>query len=173
MCGIAGIIYRDGTHEISARAGDLDGKAEPSAANIKALLDDQTFQSEARERGLKKGLTVAAIDQVFLGIGGKIAGSAAGKSVAKKVAAGTAAAGVDATGEVIGEAASQQVARGEIDKGDALREGVMSLGQSAVEPVIGAGIHGASAAYWRRVPRVSALAGGAAAAPRDLRGRTR
>ena len=54
------------------------------------------------------------------------------------MAAGAAATAVDTSGEVIGEAASQQVARGEIDKGDALREGVASMGQSVAE--VGAGV---------------------------------
>ncbi len=152
-----------------------ENKQPPTAQNILAILSDNDFKSAAREQGLKKGLTVAAVDQVFMGIGGKIAtaparkiasetlaeqgadmttraarnaalASPAGKaaleaakpSVGARVGAGAAAVGVDAAGESIGEGASQKVARGEVDYGDALREGVMSIGQSAVE--VGAGV---------------------------------
>ena len=122
-------------------------KKAPTAANIKTLLDDTTFQSEARERGLKKGLTVAAVDQLFFGLTGKVAGKAAAAStVGRKAALGAGAVGLDATGEVVGEAASQQVARGEVDAGDALREGVYGLGQSVVEPAISGAARGAKAA---------------------------
>ena len=133
-------------------------KKPATAQNILALLKDKQFQSDATERGLKKGLTVAAIDQLFLGFGGKIAtaparsiatkeladqgfdvstrsarkaalATPAGKaaleaakpSLGAKVAAGTAAVGVDAAGDSIGE-------------------GVVSLGQSAVETAAGVAI---------------------------------
>jgi hypothetical protein len=137
--------------ELGAEVTDMIGKrladanVAPTAQNILALLNDKAFQKEALQQGLKKGLTVAAIDQVFMGVGGKIATAPARKaaqtgtkaSVASRVGAGAAATGVDSVGEVVGEAASQQVARGEVDAGDALREGVASLGQSVVEPIIG------------------------------------
>lgn len=159
-------------------------KTPPTEQNIKALLDDKTFQKEALDQGLKKGLTVAAIDQLFLGLGGKIAtaptrkvaiselasqgidistkkavktalASEAGKEALKaakpavraRVAAGATAIGVDAVGETTGEATSQLVARGEVDAGDALREGVYGFGQSIVEPAIGAGMQVAKQAY--------------------------
>lgn len=129
-------------------------KAAPTEQNIKALLDNQAFQSEARTRGLKKGLTVALVDQIFLGLGGKVASAPARQAaktgvaptLGRRAAAGGAAIGLDATGEVVGEAASQKVARGEVDAGDALREGVYGLGQSIVEPTIGAGIEAAKRA---------------------------
>ena len=117
------------------------GKQAPTEQNIKTLLDDTTFQGEARERGLKKGLTVGIIDQIFLGLGGKVASKAIKASTtAGKVGLGTGAVALDAVGETTGEAASQLVARGEVDAGDALREGVYGLGQSIVEPAIGAGM---------------------------------
>jgi N12 class adenine-specific DNA methylase len=117
------------------------GKQAPTEQNIKTLLDDTTFQGEARERGLKKGLTVGIIDQIFLGLGGKVASKAIKASTtAGKVGLGAGAVALDAVGETTGEAASQLVARGEVDAGDALREGVYGLGQSIVEPAIGAGM---------------------------------
>jgi N12 class adenine-specific DNA methylase len=124
-----------------------EAKQAPTAANIKSLLDDKTFQSEALERGLKKGLTVAAVDQIFFGLTGKVAGKAAtATTIPKKIGLGTGAVALDATGEVAGEAASQKVARGEVDAGDALREGVYGLGQSVVETGISAAARSAKAA---------------------------
>lgn len=141
-------------------------KKAPTAANIQTLLDDKTFQSEARERGLKKGLTVAAVDQLFFGLTGKVAGKAAAAStVGRKAALGAGAVGLDATGEVVGEAASQQVARGEVDAGDALREGVYGLGQSVVEPAISGAARGAKAAADAMRPQASQPASAAPAGP--------
>lgn len=145
-----------------------DSKQMPTAGNIKALLDNKEFQSEALSRGLKKGLTVAAIDQVFLGIGGRVATAPARKAaetgvkptMTSRVGHGAAAVGIDATGEVVGEAASQYVARGTVDKGDALREGVYGFGQSLVEPAIGAAIQTGKAGV-----NAARNAGGAAPAP--------
>lgn len=149
--GRAGMVAGTTATELGAEVEQMlierlqANKATPSAGNIKALLDDQAFQAEARERGLKKGLTVALVDQLFLGLGGKVATAPSRQAlktgvaptVGKRVAAGGAAVGLDATGEVVGEAASQKVARGEVDAGDALREGVYGFGQSIVEPAVG------------------------------------
>lgn len=160
-----------------------ENKLPPTAQNILAILGDKEFKSSALKQGLAKGLTVAAVDQVFMGIGGKIATApvrdaalktlaeegvdvstrqaakqalatpagqaavaAAAPATGAKVAAGTAAVGVDAVGETVGEAASQKVARGEVDAGDALREGVASLGQSAAQVAAGATIETAKQA---------------------------
>ena len=119
-------------------------KKAPTVDNIKALLDDPQFQSEARERGLKKGLTVGVVDQIFLGLGGKVASKAI-NAPTKLGKAGYAAGavGLDAVGETTGEAASQLIARGKVNKGEALQEGVYSLGSSMVEPAIGAGMRAA------------------------------
>lgn len=123
-------------------------KQAPTEQNIKSLLDDKTFQSEAQERGLKKGLTVALVDQVFMGLGGKVASKAVqAPTKAGKIGYGAGAVGVDAIGETTGEATSQLVARGEVDKGDALREGVYGLGQSVVEPTIGAAMQAGNSAF--------------------------
>jgi len=160
-----------------------ENKQEPTAQNILAILGDKEFKNSALKQGLAKGLTVAAVDQVFMGFGGKIAtaparkiasealaeqgadmttraarnaalASPAGKaaleaakpSVGAKVGAGAAAVAVDAAGESIGEGASQKVARGEVDYGDALREGVASLGQSVAQTAAGATIESAKLA---------------------------
>jgi len=54
--------------------------------------------------------------------------------------------GVDAAGESLGEGLSQKVARGEVDYGDALREGVASLGQSVAQTAAGTTIEQAKVA---------------------------
>ena len=118
----------------------------PTPENIKSILDDKSFISEAQSQGLKKGLTVAVVDQLFMKLGGSVATAPGRKAAAtgvpasagSRMAAGGAAVGIDAVGETVGEGLSQKVARGEVDYGDALREGVYGLGQSIVEPAVGA-----------------------------------
>lgn len=187
--GRAGMAAGTTATELGAEVQDMvqkrleANKLPPTAQNILAILGDKEFKTGALKQGLAKGLTVAAVDQVFMGIGGKIAtaparkiasetlaeqgadmatragrnaalASPAGKAaleaakptVGAKVAAGTAAVGVDAAGESIGEGLSQKVARGEVDYGDALREGVASLGQSVAQTAAGATIETAKQA---------------------------
>ena len=152
----------------------------PTAQNVLAIISEKGFKEKARNQGLAKGLTIATVDQLFMGIGGKITtaparkialreladqgmdiatrtarnkalSSAAGKTVletakpavAARIRAGVAATLVDAAGESIGEGLSQKVARGEVDYGESLREGVVSLGQSAAQTGIGTTIEGA------------------------------
>lgn len=160
-------------------------KLKPTASNIKAVIESPDFISQARERGLKKGLTLAAVDQMFLGLSGRVASgpsrkaaetayqraaqealqSGAGReaahaagltaaqeasaSMVKRGAAGIAATGIESAGEMTGEAASQQVARGEIDAGDVLHEGLAGLGTSAAMAGAGATMTGAKAGYQR------------------------
>ena len=187
--GRTGMAVGTTATELGAEIQDMvqkrldDQKLEPTAQNVLAVMSEKGFKDEARAQGLKKGLTVAAVDQVFLGLGGKVATAPARKiasqaleeqgmdmatragrkaalaspagqaalkaakpSVAANVGAGAAALGVDATGESIGEGLSQKVARGEVDYGDALREGVVSVGQSAVEVAGGKTIESAKIA---------------------------
>lgn len=96
------------------------------AQRIAAILQDPAFMSEAKVRAAKKGLTVAAMDQVFMTLGGKVASKAgAGSKVG--------AVGLDMAGESVGEATSQLVARGEVDAGDALLEGLAGGPTSIIE----------------------------------------
>lgn len=157
--GRAGMVAGTTATELGAETEQMiaerlqQAKLAPTPENIKGILDDKDFVAEAQKRGLAKGLTVAVIDQLFLGLSGKIATAPTRRAAAKgvtastgsRVAAGGAAVGVDAVGEVVGEAASQKVARGEVDAGDALREGVYGFGQSIVEPAAGAAMSSAKA----------------------------
>lgn len=187
--GRAGMALGTTATELGAEVQDMvqkrlaSGNQAPTAQNVLAILNDKGFQSEARNQGLKKGLTVAAVDQLFMGIGGKIATAPARKvatkeladagvdvsnsaarkaalaspagaaaleaakpALAARVGAGAAAVGVDAAGESLGEGLSQQVARGEVDYGDALREGVTSIGQSVAQTGAGVAIEQAKTA---------------------------
>lgn len=199
--GRTGMAVGTTATELGAEIQDMvqkrlaDANVAPTAQNVLAVLSDKGFKEEARAQGLKKGLTVAAVDQLFMGIGGKIATAPAKKIASKeladkgmdmatrsarkaalatpagqaavaaakptvgaKVAAGATAVGVDAAGESLGEGLSQQVARGNVDYGDALREGVASLGQSVAETGAGATIESA---------KVAARAGKAAIQPTE------
>ena len=155
----------------------------PSEENVFAILNDPAFQSQALKQGTAKGLTIAAVDQIFMGFGGKVATAPAKKvaarelaakgvdmstreaakkalaseagqaaikaakpSVGANVAAHGAAVAVDSAGEAIGEGLSQWTARGEVDYGDALREGVVSIGHAGVETMAGKTIEGAKVA---------------------------
>lgn len=155
-----------------------DAGKEPTKENIKAVLDDKGFQEEAMGRGLKKGLTLAAIDALTMKLGGKIAtapmraaekkavtelaqtagvdekaaramlntpaGKAALEAAKPGMKARTSSAlggvGVELAGEPVSEAASQAVARDEVDWSDVAAEGVYGAGTSVVGAGIGGGI---------------------------------
>jgi len=131
--------------ELGSEVRDMVGKVlaerklAPTAANIKSILDEDGFREEAAKQGAIKGLTVAAVDNIFLGIGGKIA-TAPAKTALGRAAAGGSAVVVDAAGESLGEGLSQQFARGTVDYGEALREGTSSIGQSAAQTAAGSAI---------------------------------
>lgn len=182
---LAGTAAVEAGSELQQMVGERlqTAKKQPTAENIKLLLDDPVFRADALKRGVIKGLTVGVVDQLFMVFGGKILGAparklaltelakqgvdvstrkaasealatAAGRAAleaaspgrAAKAAAMAAATGVDAIGEVAGEALSQELARGNVDKGDALAEGLYGVGQALVEPVIGLAMHKAYAA---------------------------
>ena len=187
--GKAGMALGTTATELGAEIQDMvqkrltESKQPPTAQNVLAILSDKDFQSQALKQGAAKGLTVAAVDQLFMGLGGKIATAPARKvatqelaeqgmdmatrgarnkalaspagqaaiaaakpALGARVGAGAAAVGVDAAGESLGEGLSQQVARGEVDYGEALREGVVSIGQSAAQTAVGATIESAKVA---------------------------
>ena len=87
--------------------------------------------------------TRTARNKALSSAAGKAALEAAKPAIAARIGTGVAATAVDAAGESIGEGLSQKVARGEVDYGESLREGVVSLGQSAAQTGIGTTIEGA------------------------------
>lgn len=97
---------------------------------IEQILSDPQFMAEARSRGLRKGVTVAAVDQLFLKLSGSVA-------AAPGVSAKVGAAGLDMAGEGVGEYASGYAARGEGDLGESVSESLASGPTSIVETGIG------------------------------------
>lgn len=127
------------TEAITSRLQD-QGKA-PTRDNIAALLADPAMQSEIKTQAAKKGLTLAAVDALTMGIAGKIgskgveAAKAGNRGQAMRYGAG--AIGIEAAGEPVGEAASQLVARGEIDKADVAAEAIYGVPASVGGAAIG------------------------------------
>lgn len=137
--GTAALEYGNEISEaITSRLED-QGK-QPTRENIAALLADPEMQSEIKTQAAKKGLTLAAVDALTLGIAGKVGSKALKQtSKAKKAGYGAGAFGIELAGEPVGEAASQLVARGEIDKGDVAGELIFGAGTAAGSAAIGTG----------------------------------
>lgn len=137
-------------------------KKEPTRENIAALLADPKMQSEIKTQAAKKGLTLAAVDALTMGLAGKVGSSAveAGRAGRRgqAVRRGAGAVGIEAAGEPIGEAASQLVARGEIDKADVAAEAIYGVPASVGGAAIGTGFQAA---------RDRATGGATPAAPTD------
>ena len=116
-------------------------KKKPTKENIAALLSDPKVQDEIKAQAAKKGLTLAAVDALTMGIAGKIGakGVKAAKAGRRGAAAGygVGAFGVELAGEPAGEAASQLVARGEINKADVAAEGIFGAGTAIGGTAIG------------------------------------
>lgn len=113
----------------------------PTKENIAALLADPAMQSEFKAQAAKKGLTLAAVDAISMGLAGKVGarGVEAAKAGRRGAAAGygAGAVGVELVGEPAGEAASQLVARGEIDKADVAAEGIFGAGAALGGAAVG------------------------------------
>lgn len=116
-------------------------KKKPTKENIAALLSDPKVQDEIKTQAAKKGLTLAAVDALTMGIAGKIGakGVEAAKAGRRGAAAGYGAGafGVELVGEPAGEAASQFVARGEINKADVAAEGIFGAGAAVGGAAVG------------------------------------
>lgn len=129
------------TEAITSRLEE-QGK-QPTKENITALLSDPGVQSEIKTQAAKKGLTLAAVDALTMGIAGRVGskGIQAARSGDRGGAMryGAGAVGIEAAGEPIGEAASQLVARGEIDKADVAAEAIYGVPASVGGAAIGTG----------------------------------
>jgi len=109
------------------------------------ILNDEEAVSRIRGRAIAKGVTVAAIDYIFAGLGGKVYSSIAGRaaadglseavSTARKGAAKTAATVTEMGGGSIGEAASLLASGQELDKGEIILEGIAE-GPMAIPTVL-------------------------------------
>lgn len=121
--------------ELSERGIDL---ADADAVEI--ALKNPELMAEVKDRAERKGLTTAAVDAAFSLFAGQ-AVAKSGKGFFKTARAAGRDIGVQATGEAVSEAAGQ-LAREEgditkVDIGQAVAEGVISLGHSAGETIIG------------------------------------
>lgn len=115
-------------------------KKEPTRENIAALLSDPAMQEEIKSQAATKGLTLAAVDALTMGMAGKVGSKALKQTTkGKKAAYGAGAFGIELAGEPVGEAASQLAARGEIDKGDVAGELIFGAGTAAGSAAIGTG----------------------------------
>lgn len=129
--GTAALEYGNEITEAITSRLEKQGK-EPTKENIAQLLSDPKMQQEIKTQAAAKGLTLAAVDAVSMGLAGKVGarGVEAAKAGAKGKAAwyGAGSVGIELAGEPAGEAASQLVARGEIDKADVAAEGIYGAG---------------------------------------------
>lgn len=104
---------------------------------IKAY-SDPAVMAEVRGEAERKGLTTAAVDMLFSAFAGRLVSKAKGiKGTAK---AAVAEVGIQAAGETISEAAGQAAREKDIRKvniGEAIQEGITSLGQSIGDVAIG------------------------------------
>ncbi|MGL4297329.1 MAG: transglycosylase SLT domain-containing protein [Aestuariivirga sp.] len=90
--GRTGMALGTTATELGAEIQDMvqkrltESKQPPTAQNVLAILSDKDFQSQALKQGAAKGLTVAAVDQLFMGLGGKIATAPARKVATQELA---------------------------------------------------------------------------------------
>ena len=115
-----------------------------SADDIVRAYSDPKLMAEVKSEAERKGLTTAAVDAVFNAFAGRFAaGAKPGKAVSKAVR-GTGDVAVQMTGETVSEAGGQlAAAKGDLSKvnvGEAVLEGISSLGHSVGETAIGTAI---------------------------------
>lgn len=105
-------------------------------SGVLGFLSDQEAMRDAKIRAAKKGITTASVDALFQVFGGRFIKMA--KTKVGKAGGAVADVATQMTGEGIGEAAGQQVARGEVDIDDAILEAVTAGVQSTGQTTIGA-----------------------------------
>lgn len=135
--------------EFGATIGELLDKKGVSASDplaVRALLEDPKFMAEARERGLKRGIPIAAFDALSAGFAGRFirALNRAGTGVSRKAAvkAGAKEAGVQVGSGMAGEATGQALT-GEVKPLDVFIEGLAELPGGVAEVATGARKRGA------------------------------
>ena len=142
MAGAAGATSF--ASEFGATIGELLDKKGVSASDplaVRALLEDPKFMAEARERGLKRGIPIAAFDALSAGFAGRFirALNRAGTGVSRKAAikAGAKEAGVQVGSGMAGEATGQALT-GEVKPLDVFIEGLAELPGGVAEVATGA-----------------------------------
>ena len=130
--------------EFGAAIGDLLEKKGVSTSDpvaVRALLEDPKFLAEARERGLKRGIPVAAFDALSAGFAGRFiralekgTGAVSRKAAVK---AGAKEAGLQVGSGMAGEAGGQALT-GEVKPLDVFIEGLAELPGGVAEVAAGA-----------------------------------
>jgi hypothetical protein len=130
--------------EFGTAIGDLLEKKGVSTSDpvaVRALLEDPKFLAEARERGLKRGIPVAAFDALSAGFAGRFiralekgTGTVSRKAAVK---AGAKEAGVQVGAGMAGEAGGQALT-GEVKPLDVFIEGLAELPGGVAEVAAGA-----------------------------------
>jgi len=94
---------------------------------IKEFLNDPERLADLKNKALKRGLTIGAIEGLTLGVA-KGVGSKLAKAGFKKMAIGTATGVIEAGGGSLGEVGGRYVAGQEMDPGEIVFEGVAGFG---------------------------------------------
>lgn len=116
-----------------------------NSADIKKAYSNPQMMADLRSEAERKGLTTSAVDSIFNVFAGRLA-SVESKGVIRGALHTGADVAVQAAGETASEYAGQVAAKKGTKGtsfGEAVQEGITSLGHSFGETVIGAGVHGA------------------------------
>lgn len=113
---------------------------------LQAAYSDAKLMSRIKGEAERKGLTTASVDAVFNAFAGKFLKAGKGASLGRKALRGASDTAVQMTGEAVSEGAGQYAAHGKVDIGESLQEGIISLGHSMGDVVVGATSVGMEAA---------------------------
>lgn len=116
------------------------------AQAITAAYKDPKMMADIRAEAERKGLTTAGVDALFNAFAGRLV-KGAKPGMASKAIAGAKEIGIQTAGEVTSEYAGQVAAKeGDLSKtnfGEAIQEGIISLGHSAADVTVGASMRAA------------------------------
>jgi hypothetical protein len=132
--GAASTVVETGATFARLLQEELKG-AEPTAENVKAILEDPKKYNDIRNKAIARGITIGAIDalggKLATGVGAKIlsksaqaTGQATKAGVVKSIAAGS---GIESVSGSAGEAAGTAIIGEQLDAGDILLEGIAEL----------------------------------------------
>ncbi len=102
-----------------------------------AAFSDEAKMAKIRNRALKYGIPIAALDAISGGFAGKLVAGAAGKSLAKRTLAGFGEMGMQSVAGMAGEAGGQYLADGKLNRDEILLEGIAGFVTDVPEIVSG------------------------------------
>lgn len=112
--------------------------------SLQSAYADPKLMTEIRGEAERKGITTAGVDAVFNAFAGRFFKASAGQRMARRAAVGAGEVAVQSVGETTSELAGQVAAtKGDMTRvnfGEALQEGIVSLGHSFGEVAVGASI---------------------------------